>query len=427
MSSKLKWEEIYCFQKFLPLLTRWQLQYLCDDARKLSMVHGCVSPEFIKKKRTPKGIASFEIIWKDDGNNFTGIIPEKQLTDYISSNDLSQEEARQRLWTTIEPADLVEKAYPEIVEQFENTKTKPKSKKNTKETNNDGESSKIKKTRKKKADCSLNDMSALMKAVNELSDEKENKIIKNLKSTKLIPAKRNKKTEKCRTLEQFFKKNDNPSTCTISSPKIKTAMLNLSDFSFNIDLAEDENDLMEVIEDIVSKPPEMKEFEGRKLLYENFNVDMKKKMDICDESEEELDEFDLIVMKKKKKMLKSNVNSSTPILVEKFLSKHYNRTSSPYQNNKMIETSFFGGLNDEIDLFERSVDLKNIEEIKAENGGYISSDNDSSSSIEDNDKESICNETENYLNTNDTFDDFLGLGKSYIPITDQMKDKWNST
>lgn len=57
MTKLLQWNEIYCFQKFLPLLTRWQLFHLGNDTDgsdgKKCIVS--VQPDFIKKKRSPKG------------------------------------------------------------------------------------------------------------------------------------------------------------------------------------------------------------------------------------------------------------------------------------------------------------------------------------------------------------------------------------
>lgn len=52
MVHLLQWEEIYCFQKFLPLLTRWQIFHL-QNAQRPDVF---IEPDFIKKKRAPKGI-----------------------------------------------------------------------------------------------------------------------------------------------------------------------------------------------------------------------------------------------------------------------------------------------------------------------------------------------------------------------------------
>jgi hypothetical protein len=48
----LTWEEIYSFEKFFPILTRWQLlhqEQIKDETQ------GIVTPKFIKKRRNPKG------------------------------------------------------------------------------------------------------------------------------------------------------------------------------------------------------------------------------------------------------------------------------------------------------------------------------------------------------------------------------------
>ena len=49
----LQWEEAYSFEKFLPVLTRWQLlNYKLVNGEE---VMGTVFPDRIKKPRNPKG------------------------------------------------------------------------------------------------------------------------------------------------------------------------------------------------------------------------------------------------------------------------------------------------------------------------------------------------------------------------------------
>lgn len=80
----MQWEEIYCFQKFLPILTRWQLFHLADgDAQKTSSFL-IVQPDYIKKKRSPKGVASFEIIWKDEQKCLDNLVPQQQIDTFLS-------------------------------------------------------------------------------------------------------------------------------------------------------------------------------------------------------------------------------------------------------------------------------------------------------------------------------------------------------
>lgn len=52
MSSVLEWEEVYSFQKFLPLLTRWHL-------KGESRTHFTLKPKVIHKKRKVKGKGLF--------------------------------------------------------------------------------------------------------------------------------------------------------------------------------------------------------------------------------------------------------------------------------------------------------------------------------------------------------------------------------
>lgn len=54
IGTSLQWTEIYCFQKFLPLLTRW-LVFNHGENCQAELVRGTIYPNFIKKKRAPKG------------------------------------------------------------------------------------------------------------------------------------------------------------------------------------------------------------------------------------------------------------------------------------------------------------------------------------------------------------------------------------
>lgn len=92
----LTWEEDYAFEKFLPILCRWQVL----NFKQKSLL----KPQCIKKIRNPKGVASYEIIWTDVTNAF---FKQEQLS-------------------TNEPQKLVETAYPDLVESFKQSKIKPK-------------------------------------------------------------------------------------------------------------------------------------------------------------------------------------------------------------------------------------------------------------------------------------------------------------
>lgn len=85
MTKMLQWDEVYCFQKFLPVLTRWQLFHFSDveRCRQVQSLLGSVTPDYIKKKRTPKGVPSYEIVWQDKQGCFVGLLPDEQLTKFL--------------------------------------------------------------------------------------------------------------------------------------------------------------------------------------------------------------------------------------------------------------------------------------------------------------------------------------------------------
>ncbi|XP_039967282.1 flap endonuclease GEN isoform X1 [Bactrocera tryoni] len=115
----LQWPEIYCFQKFLPILTRWQVQNL----RKIKDLNAnsYITIKEIVKKRTVRGVISLEIVWEDVNGFFNGLIPEDQLQEFEKENT----KGLIGLWSTIEPFYLVENAYPEMVNAFLKSKEKP--------------------------------------------------------------------------------------------------------------------------------------------------------------------------------------------------------------------------------------------------------------------------------------------------------------
>lgn len=399
MSSLLQWEEVYCFQKFLPLLTRWQLIHYGSSSQNLPL-RGNVWPDFIKKKRAPKGVASYEIVWKDDQKCFDGLIPTSQMETYLSLKGCAnEEEALQSLWSTIEPIDLVEKAYPDLVEKFLQSKTKPKKtkaivRKPAKRTN-------------KIANNSLHDMSSLQQALDEI-DVPKAKPRATKKTTKKSPkAKKAKVT--LQSLQKFFQPNSKaktkqssplafePDDAASALPKPPAKTINLSNFSIDVDDIENEDcDLSQIIGDIVSKPPPITEICGKKLRFDEVNIQRKPSPIQLDEefevdtnldtnkeniavkeaAEESFDEFDLIVMGKAPKDLpnkylsvsKEQMKSSTPVLIHRFMRRHsiQSQTKSPDKEpveSAVITTSFFSvAADDDVDLFEQSIDFKNMED-----------------------------------------------------------------
>lgn len=135
MHDSVQWNDAYAMSKILPMLTRWQLFHLgaavdanddgaiesaadrlAERARKVANMRGSVQPECIRKKRTPKGVASYEIVWKDSTGCFEGLFTDIQTDNYLREHDLLGDSYTP--WSTIEPVDLVERAYPELIEKF---------------------------------------------------------------------------------------------------------------------------------------------------------------------------------------------------------------------------------------------------------------------------------------------------------------------
>uniref|UniRef100_A0A182K1H1 Flap endonuclease GEN n=1 Tax=Anopheles christyi TaxID=43041 RepID=A0A182K1H1_9DIPT len=155
MSTYLQWNELYCFQKLLPLFTRWQVYAKKHPSYKRSSVF--LVPDHISKKRSPKGIASYEIVWKDAHSMFTGLIPQDLISSYLAEAGNTLES----LWSTIEPHDLVQEAYPELVDAFLESKNKSKKKKvPSKERDGDGKPKKKARTKKEKGQIQLKEFLA---------------------------------------------------------------------------------------------------------------------------------------------------------------------------------------------------------------------------------------------------------------------------
>lgn len=185
----LTWEDDYAFEKFLPILCRWQLLNFKEPP--------LLKPQNIKKIRNPKGVPSYEIIWCDHQDVFKGL-----------TKDLA----------TIEPQQLVETAYPDLVEAFKQSKIKPK-----------------KPSKRKKA----------TKTVDELGEMLQNTSISE------------PKTKTTKTLDSYFKKAviNNFEKKTASSTPIKTKDVSLMDLSA-FDDTKDDADLSDIVDEIVQQKPD---------------------------------------------------------------------------------------------------------------------------------------------------------------------------
>lgn len=241
----LTWDEVYAFEKILPILTRWQVsnpQIIRNNPKNI------LTPDRIKKARTPKGVPSYEIIWSDPKEYFRSVIPEDKLV----TQDL------EKLWSTIEPQGLVEQTYPDLVEVFVQSKTKPKkvAKRKKKTTVDDlGEmlqntsitETKPKKPRKprrmkKEAEKENLEMQALEGSFSEMAIEKP----------------------KQKSIDDFFKKavvNNALKLSNNESTPLKSKVEAFNpELSFDPDMSrfgdEDDNDVSDIIDNIISKKPD---------------------------------------------------------------------------------------------------------------------------------------------------------------------------
>lgn len=454
MGKLIQWDEIYCFQKCLPLLTRWQLFHMGDDGIVIDRTQrGSVQPDFIKKKRTPKGVPSVEIVWKDEHGCFDCLIPHEQLNIFYSTHkEKSETEAFQILWSTIEPIDLVEKAYPDLIRQFEEAKVKGKPKKSKKVA---AETTKAKKTKTHQVLSTLDDNAIEPAEKVQMKKSRSKQIGKqSVRRAGAVDAK-NKVQSHIRPIDQFFRKETVAST--YSSPKIQTTAkpMNLSAFSMGLgdsfDLVEnDDMNLSEIISEMVLRPPNLTEYRGKKLQYDEIACRAAENDERDDGSgtgaaaqiksnDESIDEFDLIVMRKARKSLlarKASILSanssgnrfigdcSTPVLSKRpctrlgssFKSEKDFQPNSPVgdagvastHEKSTISTSFFAiHPNDDVDLFEKSIDFRNMCDDDSEHD----SDNDDESDEIKNSKSDDDDKNDNNCDFNeyDTFDRLVGI------------------
>nr|XP_016936091.2 flap endonuclease GEN [Drosophila suzukii] len=239
----LQWPEIYCFQKFFPILTRWQVQQ--SKQEKI-----LIQPLEIIKKRTVKGVASLELRWHDPSGSFKGLIPDQQISNFEAEHPKGIEE----LYYTIEPLDMLETAYPDLVAAFLKSKEKP-----AKKT-----------TRKKKT------------APEE--DDKENE--PQTKPKRVVRKKKAPPEQNQPLLQQFLGRNKEGSSAKPSTP-VKTSAPQRQQCSTPItkflpsDLESDcdaaEFDMSDIVKGIISNPnakPALTKHDGHQLHYEPLADDL---------------------------------------------------------------------------------------------------------------------------------------------------------
>lgn len=407
MSKLLQWEEVYCLQKFLPLLTRWQV--INSSSSNPTTSKGNVYPDYIKKKRTPKGIASYEIVWKDKDNCFSGLIPDSQLNNCLIENPDSLE----MLWSTIEPANLVEIAYPDLVEIFLESKKKKKpvvekKKRKTKD--------KTPRKNKKAKECSLNDMSGILEEIVKIK-----KTVKPRKKKETVPKK----------INEFFQVQSETKACSLDDmsgilgeinniktvrrkPASKTdSLTDLLDFEDDADFdIENMSQFSDIFSGIVNSSPTIKTINGKRLIYQNVSP-------IHNRSRDDME----IGLSSKKNifpdLFMENINRSmenisikkvnrTSLALNKFFERQgmMNSTFEEKEDQEVKSSSFFGDGNNELDLFEHSLINKEMDDDVLSIGSSSSDD-----TIEyefDLNQKSM---SEPKLNENDTFDMLINFEK----------------
>lgn len=352
-SSVLQWNEIYCFQKILPLLTLWQLQNTAVTSNS-QIITDLLKPKIIKKKRVVKGVPSYEIIWDQTNSVFEDLIPQDQINRWLEDEENSIE----LLYSTVEPQELVDKKYPQLVEEFLIRTKKPDKPKKKKRDKNIAVTPRAKKKTKTK--------------------HKEN-----------INPDKNVQQKKILDFIKPIENNYDESFCDI-----------LSDSEFN---------MSDIIKDIVQKSPAIKTLHGRVLRYDKVqtssplaihnspSISLQFKNDNNDNDEDIL-EISMNSLSLNEKLVDKNDNKATKSkdnLRSQILKKSINQTLSDNANPIDI-------LSDSLNNMRFSfIDELCSEAIKADN--CLDETNDKSKEAS-----AIC------------IDDSFGL-VDYVPITKNFK------
>lgn len=91
---------MYAVEKFIPLVTRWQLHNLQNATVTSHQAALPFMPSTIIKKRVLKGVNSFDVKWEDNHG-------------YLSKLEYVEE-----LLVTTEPQEMFRSAYPDVVEEY---------------------------------------------------------------------------------------------------------------------------------------------------------------------------------------------------------------------------------------------------------------------------------------------------------------------
>lgn len=308
----------------------------------------------------------------------------------------------QLLWSTIEPMDLVERAYPTLVNDYQKSIAKPK-----------------KATRKKRE---------RKETVNPDSELPTAKSKPTRKKTTAIKSKNP-------IIDRFLQKNQlNGDTPT--SPKIKTCStpLAVSPIGINLDASpwsDDDTASDSVINGILTRSPEIVEIHGRRLRFER--VEMRQQFKTS---------FEDFVSAAKQQPKRSLANTSleldsnsgmasTPISAVK----HRRRTedvSFVAESEANISVSHFFGGNDagDVDAFEASIDFRNMPDefpCNSDNEDAFgnSAESDEADVIEDEEELSVRSGMDRPHAISRIMSDTFDLD-NYVPIGEKLRQKLNS-
>ncbi|KAJ8734833.1 hypothetical protein PYW08_014083 [Mythimna loreyi] len=365
MTKKLDWTERYCVEKFLPILTKWHFQ---DNVPCRT-----IKATQIKKKRNPRGVPSFEVVWADTDGQYEGLIPDDQF---------EEDEDPLAAWTTTERQDLMRKYYPEIVEAYEESTKKPPKEKKTrtrkKKENDNPEKPKRKYNRKPKTIEPIDNLNESMKDLElKAKDTNTSALNVSVKVNKLKRKIKNNTKKGQKTLNSFIaikKKRTSNNQMQSLRKSFKNMSLNCDDSNnmYNVPFYDDnvvennkenkvqahylsllnkteletsDGDLSDIIDKIISRPAEVKtaKVDNKlvRLVFEKYSTPKKMSM-------------------RKSILTQIHNNCSTPR--ESPIRKSHFRFSTNSNNNSMIgkvNTSyFFDKLTEDGDAFEMSLEHK---------------------------------------------------------------------
>lgn len=253
----LQWQEIYCFQKFFPILTRWQIINF-PRLKQLPSALNYIEPKEVLRRRVVKGVPSLELLWHDVTGVFEGLIPDDQINEFLSNNP----NGLQGLWSTVEPLDKVEKAYPSMVQDF--LKAKEKSKISSKKT------AKNKKSKNDQLLGSLGNLNDLIDVTKDIS--------KAIKSKKFIKSNHASK-QGLQMIDNFFKQKEKRKSRTPTKskkvfsnvPQCSTPLTKSIPSDLESDIDENDFDMSDIVNGIIRKSHKLSNLschKGQKLCYD---------------------------------------------------------------------------------------------------------------------------------------------------------------